>query len=86
MEKKVRQLDDGMRKADRDYHEACQKAEGARQEWETSVLKVGQKAEGARQEWETSVLKVGQKAEGARQDWETTVLKVCQPRGTRPKW
>ena len=66
MEKKVRQLDDGMRKADRDYHEACQKAEGARQEWETSVLKVGQKAEGARQEWETSVLKVlaCQKAQG----------------------
>ena len=43
MEKKVRQLDEGLRKADREYHDACQKAESNRQEWETSVYKVRMK-------------------------------------------
>ena len=40
LEKKVRQLDEGLRKSDRDYHDGCQKAESARQEWESSVYKV----------------------------------------------
>jgi len=39
LQKKIRQSDELMRKADRDYHESCQKTESARQEWEASVYK-----------------------------------------------
>ncbi len=33
-------MDDQVRKADREYHEVCQKAESSRQEWESAVYKV----------------------------------------------
>ena len=36
----MKQAEDSIRKADKDFHEVCQKAEQARQEWETNVYKV----------------------------------------------
>ncbi|XP_064647417.1 nostrin-like isoform X3 [Lineus longissimus] len=39
MEKKGKHSEDNLRKADKDYHDSCQKAEGARQEWESAVYK-----------------------------------------------
>ena len=40
LEKKLKQSEESMKKADRDYHDGCLKAEQARQEWETQVYKV----------------------------------------------
>ncbi|XP_074659382.1 nostrin-like isoform X4 [Tubulanus polymorphus] len=39
LEKKSKQLESGARKADKEYHDHCLKAEAARQEWEGSVYK-----------------------------------------------
>jgi hypothetical protein len=40
MEKKGKHSEEHLRKADKEYHEYCQKAEAARQEWESAVYKV----------------------------------------------
>lgn len=39
LEKKCRQQYDSVQKCDKEYSEACQKAEAARQEWDLSILK-----------------------------------------------
>ena len=40
LEKKIRQAEESLKKSDKDYLNACQKAESARQEWEGAVYKV----------------------------------------------
>ena len=40
MEKKIRQFEDAVRKADKEYHENCMKAEATRQDWEAAIFKV----------------------------------------------
>ena len=39
LEKAVRKTEDSMRKADRDYHDCCSKAENARLDWEAALVK-----------------------------------------------
>jgi len=40
MEKKIKQLDESLLKADKDYFESSKKAEAAREEFEQNVYKV----------------------------------------------
>ena len=40
MEKSLRKLEDSLRKYDKSYHDACQQAEQARQEWDSTIYKV----------------------------------------------
>jgi len=40
LEKKSKQLDEGLRKGDKEYYDCCKKSELAREEWESTLYKV----------------------------------------------